>query len=140
MHFVCALLLASIATTAIAQRSDSYVENERGIATTEPGPHEGSGSTTAYPFFRDAAGFDVVFRKRALHPGASIGDHVNEKDEIYYVLSGRGLLQLEGEEREVGPGDAVLTRNGHRHALRQLGDQDLVIFVVFRRPPAVDSP
>lgn len=111
--------------------SPSVVVNERDIATRQPGPHDGEGSTTAYPFFADATGFDLVFRKRALHPGASIGAHVNDKDEIYYVLSGRGVLTLNGEAREVGPGDAILTRNGDRHALRQTGDGDLVIFIVF---------
>ncbi len=111
--------------------SPSVVVNERDIATRQPGPHEGDGSTTAYPFFADATGFDLVFRKRALHPGATIGAHVNDKDEIYYVLSGRGELLLNGATREVGPGDAILTRNGDSHALRQLGDEDLVIFIVF---------
>ena len=63
--------------------------------------------------------------------GATIGDHVNDKDEIYYVLSGRGALTLNGEVREVGAGHAILTRNGDSHALRQLGEEDLVIFIVF---------
>ncbi|MCR6663190.1 MAG: cupin domain-containing protein [Luteimonas sp.] len=111
--------------------SPSVVVQERDIAIEQPGPHEGEGTTTAYPFFADATGFDVVFRKRALHPGATIGVHVNDKDEIYYVLSGRGELTLNGTVREVGPGDAILTRNGDSHALRQTGDDDLVIFIVF---------
>ena len=111
--------------------SPSVVVNERDIATAQPGPHEGEGTTTAYPFFADATGFDLVFRKRALHPGATIGHHVNDKDEIYYVLSGRGRLTLEGEVREVGAGDAILTRSGDSHALAQVGAEDLVIFIVF---------
>jgi lysophospholipase L1-like esterase/quercetin dioxygenase-like cupin family protein len=122
---------AAIPAASAAAVSPSVVVNEREIATTQPGPHDGDGTTTAYPFFADATGFDLVFRKRALHPGASIGAHVNDKDEIYYVLSGRGVLELNGQVREVGPGDAILTRNGDSHALRQSGDEDLVIFIVF---------
>jgi len=120
-----------IEAPAPAPLSPSVVVNERDIASQQPGPHEGEGTTTAYPFFADATGFDLVFRKRALHPGATIGAHVNDKDEIYYVVSGRGELTLNGATREVGPGDAILTRNGDSHALRQLGDDDLVIFIVF---------
>lgn len=112
--------------------SPSVVVQERDIAIEQPGPHDGLGTTTAYPFFADATGFDLIFRKRALHPGATIGDHVNDKDEIYYVLSGRGRLQLNDTVREVGPGDAILTRKGDRHALAQLGDEELVIFIVYR--------
>lgn len=122
---------AAIAAPPPPPVSASAVVNERDIARSQPGPHEGAGTTTAYPFFAEATGFDLVFRKRALHPGATIGAHVNDKDEIYYVVSGRGELTLNDEAREVGAGDAILTRNGDRHALRQLGDEDLVIFIVF---------
>lgn len=120
-------------TAAKTKRSDSYVQQARDIAVQQPGPHEGKGTTTAHPFFEDAEGFDIVFRQRALHPGATIGEHRNDKDEIYYVLSGRGELLLDGKRREVGPGDAILTRNGSTHALEQRGSEDLVIIVVYRR-------
>jgi quercetin dioxygenase-like cupin family protein len=123
----------SSASGSTATRSDSYIERARDIAEEQPGPHEGTGTTTAYPFFEQAEGFDIVFRQRALHPGASIGEHRNDKDEIYYVLSGRGELLLDGKRREVGPGDAVLTRNGSTHALFQRGGDDLVIIVVYRK-------
>jgi mannose-6-phosphate isomerase-like protein (cupin superfamily) len=50
-------------------------------------------------------------------------------DEIYYVLSGRGELVLNGERRIVGPGTAILTRAGSWHGLKQLGSDDLVILI-----------
>jgi quercetin dioxygenase-like cupin family protein len=130
----CILLSVACATAHAAEpRRDSYVENARDIAVQQPGPHEGKGTTTAYPFFEDAQGFDIVFRQRALHAGATIGEHRNDKDEIYYVLSGRGELLLDGKRREVGPGDAILTRDGSTHALAQRGAEDLVIIVVYRK-------
>jgi quercetin dioxygenase-like cupin family protein len=130
----CILLSVACVTAHAAEpRRDSYVENARDIAVQQPGPHEGKGTTTAYPFFEDAQGFDIVFRQRALHAGATIGEHRNDKDEIYYVLSGRGELLLDGKRREVGPGDAILTRDGSTHALAQRGAEDLVIIVVYRK-------
>lgn len=133
--------LACDAVIAGEPRRDSYVEQARDIAVQQPGPHEGQGTTTAYPFFADAAGFDLVFRQRALHPGATIGVHRNDKDEIYYVLSGSGELLLDGKRREVGPGDAILTRNGSTHALAQRGKDDLVIIVAYRKQaPAPAKP
>lgn len=131
-----AALAGSAAAGPLAPRSDSYVERARDIAVEQPGPHEGEGTTTAWPFFEAAKDFDLVFRKRALHSGASIGEHRNDKDEIYYVLGGRGELTLQGAKRAVGPGDAILTRSGDTHALRQTGAEDLVIFVVYRKPVA----
>ena len=49
----------------------------------QPGPHGGAGTTTAYPFFRDAPTLGFEFRKRVLHKGAGIGLHQHHKDEIY---------------------------------------------------------
>ncbi len=133
--FAMAWLLVAPCAAGDVKRSDSYVQNEATLAVSQPGPHAGEGQTTAYPFFDDARDFRVVFRKRALHPGASIGLHTNDKDEIYYVLSGRGELTLEGKVSQVGPGDAILTRDGDSHGLVQQGDEDLVILVVFPKRP-----
>jgi mannose-6-phosphate isomerase-like protein (cupin superfamily) len=130
-----ALLLPSLTFAAdSATTHRSFVQAEKDIAIEQPGPHEGTGRTTAFPFFDTEPGLGFVFRKRILHPGSSIGAHRNDKDEIYYILEGRGELMLQDELSEVGPGDAVLTRNGHSHALRTLGDADLVILVVYPRP------
>ena len=135
IHLIALATLSAACATANAAepRRDSYVENARDIAVRQPGPHEGEGTTTAYPFFEAADGFDIVFRQRALHRGATIGEHRNDKDEIYYVLSGRGELRLDGKRRDVGPGDAILTRDGSTHALAQRGEEDLVIIVVYRK-------
>lgn len=124
---------APAAEPDLPPRSDSYIERAADIAVQQPGPHEGDGTTTAYPFFERAADFDIVFRQRALHPGASIGEHTNDKDEIYYIVSGQGELTLDGKRSKVVSGDAILTRNGSRHGLRQTGSQDLTIIVVYRR-------
>jgi mannose-6-phosphate isomerase-like protein (cupin superfamily) len=66
---------------------------------------------------------------RALKPGSGIGYHEQKEDEIYYVLSGRGVMTLDGKDVEVGPGTAVLTRTGSSHGLKQVGAEDLVILI-----------
>jgi mannose-6-phosphate isomerase-like protein (cupin superfamily) len=38
-------------------------------------------------------------------------------EEIYYLLEGHGRMELDGEEREVGPGDAVLIPPGAWHQI-----------------------
>jgi mannose-6-phosphate isomerase-like protein (cupin superfamily) len=50
-------------------------------------------------------------------------------DEIYLVWSGRGRVEVEGETREVGPGDAVIIRPGQHHRLWSDGPGDLVLVV-----------
>ena len=113
----------------------SLIEHDSTVAASQPGPHRGTGRTTGYSFFARAPGLEMVFRKRALHPGASIGYHQQKEDEIYYVLSGRGELTLDGVRQDVGPGTAILTRPGSSHGLRQVGSEDLVIMISYLSHP-----
>jgi mannose-6-phosphate isomerase-like protein (cupin superfamily) len=41
-------------------------------------------------------------------------------EEFYYVLAGRGLMEIDGGEREVGPGDAILIPAGAWHQIRAI--------------------
>ncbi len=47
-------------------------------------------------------------------------------EEIYYLLSGAGLMAIEDETREVYPGDGIAIPPGLRHQIRNIGTQDLV--------------
>jgi lysophospholipase L1-like esterase/mannose-6-phosphate isomerase-like protein (cupin superfamily) len=116
-----------------AQANPSLVVHERDLAIDQPGPHGGAGTTTAYPFFRDAPALGFEFRKRVLHRGAGIGLHQHHKDEIYYVLSGHGIYELDGKAQDVSAGDAMLTRPGSTHAIRQEGEEDLVLLIMYAR-------
>lgn len=114
-----------------AQAHPSQVVHEADIARQQPGPHGGAGTTTAYPFFADVPGLSFFFRKRVLHKGAGIGMHQHDKDEVYYVVSGKGRYVMDGTIRDVGPGDAMLTRTGSTHSLMQDGEDDLVILLAY---------
>ncbi|PPV06009.1 GDSL-type esterase/lipase family protein [Xanthomonas bromi] len=114
-----------------AQAHPSLVVHERDLAREQPGPHGGAGPTTAYPFFADAPDLTCVLRKRVLHKGAGIGLHLHDKDEIYDIVSGRGLYALDGKHYAVAAGDALLTRPGSTHALQQIGEDPLVLLLAY---------
>jgi lysophospholipase L1-like esterase/quercetin dioxygenase-like cupin family protein len=111
----------------------TQVVHEDTLARAQPGPHGGAGPTTAYPFFADAQGLPFVLRKRVLHKGAGIGLHPQHKDEIYYIVSGQGSYVLDGKQHDVRAGHALLTRTGSTHALQQVGEEDLVVLLVYPR-------
>ena len=118
------------------ERPGGYVlERDKDVAKNEPGTHKGGGETIGYSFFSKTPNLKLVFRKRAFKPGSAIGYHLQREDEIYYVLSGRGLMTIDGKEFEVGPGDAVLTRPGSSHGLKQVGKEDLVILINYEQAP-----
>ena len=66
-----------------------------------------------------------------LQPGSSIGfhEHVDE-EEVFYVVSGAGLVQDAGTENAVAAGDTILTGGGAGHAVEATGDTPLVMLAV----------
>ncbi|WP_386066167.1 cupin domain-containing protein [Tahibacter sp. UC22_41] len=112
----------------------SRIARDGDYRRSQPAPHGGGGSTTAYALFEDVPDLGIVLRRRVLPPGAGIGLHRHVHDEIYYVLSGRGLYVLDGISYTVGPGDALLTRAGSSHALQQTGDAELVLLINYAKP------
>jgi mannose-6-phosphate isomerase-like protein (cupin superfamily) len=109
------------------------IRRDAEVAEEAPGPHGGLGRTTGHVFFDDVPGRPFSFRKRVLHPGASIGLHEQHEDEVYYVTSGGGRMTIDGTGFDVKAGDAVLTRPGSSHGLVQAGPADLVVVIVFAR-------
>jgi len=54
----------------------------------------------------------------SLEPGQSTQRHYHARsEEIYLILDGGGRLEVDGETRTVGPGDAVLIPPGSWHEL-----------------------
>jgi len=108
-----------------------YIDHEKAIAVDQPGPHNGGGQTTAFPFFDKVKGVKMVFRKRILHPGSSIGYHLQEKQEIYYIISGSGELNMNGKIIPVITGDAILTMPGSSHGLKPSGNEDIAVLITY---------
>ena len=66
-----------------------------------------------------------------LPPNTSIGVHRHKHDEeYYYIISGRGVMTLDGERFEVEAGDITAVYPGGTHGLENNTDKDLRILVV----------
>lgn len=62
-----------------------------------------------------------------LEAGGSTALHYHERsEEVYYVLAGRGILMVAGDEAEISPGQAALIPPRARHRVANTGDEDLV--------------
>jgi mannose-6-phosphate isomerase-like protein (cupin superfamily) len=122
---------AAIAGAQQKTKGGYIVERDAEVAKNEPGTHHGGGQTVGYSFFAKVPKMPFVFRKRALKPGSGIGYHEQKEDEVYYVLSGKGVMTLDDKPVDVGPGTAILTRPGSSHGLKQVGSDDLVILIAY---------
>ncbi len=57
-----------------------------------------------------------------LPPGASTAPHYHPRtEEIYYILTGTGRMQIGEEVRDVGPGDAIAILPGQVHTITNTG-------------------
>jgi len=129
--FVC--LFATVVLHAQTSQPDKYVlEQDEKVAKDQPGPHDGGGSTVGYSFFDKVKDYKTAFKKRVLKPGSSFGYHLQEQDEIYYILEGKGEMKMNGATFLVKAGDAILTRPGSSHGLTPK-DGSLTLIIVYAK-------
>jgi len=130
----CIFLIYKATPLIARQLVEGYIlEHEADLAKEEPGTHQGGGLTTGYHFFKDAKDLKLVFKKRILKPGSGIGYHLQKEDEIYYILDGEGEMQINGKIFSIKAGDAVLTRPGSSHGLKNLSHKDLTIMINYEK-------
>ena len=136
MRWVLAFSMIAVAALSAqparsTMKGGYIVQRDADVAKQEPGTHNGGGQTVGYSFFDKTPKMHFVFRKRALKPGSGIGYHEQHEDEVYYVLSGRGVMTLDDKPYDVTPGTAILTRTGSSHGLKQVGGEDLVVIITY---------
>ncbi len=72
-----------------------------------------------------------LLAKLKIAPGSSIGPHRHEgEDEVFYILKGTALVDDNGSQTTVGPGDAVVTGGGALHAVVNNGNEMLEMLAV----------
>ena len=90
-------------------------------------------------------GYEIVH----LSPGLEVGVYVlvapepdrqepHADDELYFVIEGRGTLEIEGSTVPVEPGNAVFVPAGADH--RFTGYEGLSVLVIFARPTQRETP
>jgi len=74
-----------------------------------------------------------------LAPGHATRRHHHARtEEIYAILAGTGEMEVDGDRRPVGPGDAVLIPSGARHQIRA-GENEELRFLCCCAPPYSDE-
>lgn len=124
-----AMLLMAAGPAMVVVREDD-------VKRDEAPPHGAIGMSTAYRI-SDAvpAPRSMEFRKRVLHPGAAIGVHRIDHDEVYYVLAGQGEVTSDGATERLAPGMAAYLYKGAQVGIRQVGAQPLSIIVSYPNAP-----
>lgn len=62
--------------------------------------------------------------------GTTVREHYHKKtEEVYYLISGKGEMSLDGETKIVGEGDSIVILPEQKHKMKCIGDEDLVMVV-----------
>lgn len=81
------------------------------------------------------------FAWAALPSGQVIEEHIDPYEEIYFLLSGKGLMKVGDEEREVKAWDAIWIPAGEPHRLINNGSGQIYFVCVAAYPrPAKAVP
>ncbi|SAK95760.1 Germin subfamily 1 member 15 [Caballeronia hypogeia] len=73
-------------------------------------------------------------------PGAYVENHVHKvQEQIYHVLSGEGVLTVDGERRLVRANDVTYIPPGVHHEFHCTGT-DTLVFLVITSPPTDEEP
>ena len=76
--------------------------------------------------YRNSVIHNQSLAEARLPVGGSTQEHYHPKaEEIYYITHGTGRIWIEGELREVKPGDAVAIPPGQKHKLWNTGAETL---------------
>lgn len=68
-------------------------------------------------------------------PGSGQPMHSHpEADQVYVIVAGNGVMRVDEEEQEVGPGTLVFIPPGANHAIRNVGNE-LLTYVSATSPP-----
>lgn len=88
-------------------------EGDTAVEKLIQGPHTGSS----------------VLEQRVIRyaPGRSLPRSEPDRDELMYVVSGKGTLELEGEPYDLEPESGVYVRAGEEYAIENEGVDDLVL-------------
>ncbi len=76
-----------------------------------------------------AEGPDYQILRLILKPGEAQTMHRNQHRVIFYVLNGKGVLQVEGRSFQLGKGDGAEVMTYELRAWKNTGDDDLELLV-----------
>ncbi|NLK69515.1 MAG: cupin domain-containing protein [Clostridiaceae bacterium] len=109
-------------------RIENYYEKEPNLTTS----HKGKGLLKDVVLFNDSDFHTNLrfFRYMVLPSGTSIGYHKHEdNEELYVILKGNGLMQVNGNEIEVKSGDVLINQPFDSHGLINTSSTDMEILV-----------
>ncbi|EMA50553.1 cupin domain-containing protein [Halococcus thailandensis] len=81
-----------------------------------------------------ASGEETSVQRFAVEPGASVPAHSHPHEQAGYLVAGTLTFLLDGEERELVPGDSYVLASGESHGVENRGEEIVRGIDVFSPP------
>ena len=96
---------------------------------TKPAPFDGVGEITVRSLLNTPEEMSMkgrVYGHTTVHPGSAIGYHIHtDESETYYILSGTGRYNDNGNIVTITAGDVTYTAPGEGHGIECIGDEPI---------------
>ena len=81
--------------------------------------------------YRNSALKNLSLAEAVVQPGSETHLHFHKKaQEIYYILKGRGRIQVGNKKRLVKKDDAILILSRQRHKIKNVGRTNLIFLCI----------
>ncbi|MFP1129932.1 cupin domain-containing protein [Asticcacaulis sp. W401b] len=130
MRLIFAAALIALPSFALGA-PPMVIIDEKDTVVEEAPPHGRIGMSTAFRISDSAPQRSMEFRKRSLHKGAAIGIHPIDHDEVYYVVSGTGIVESDGVTHTLTEGMTAYLYEGAKVGIKQVGDEPLTLIISY---------
>ena len=118
-----------------SKKREAVVRNIAEVLWENPPAHS-PGAISKMLVRPETAGSELMdFRISIYQPMSYVEPHTHKiQEQIYHILQGEGLMELDGEKRVVRPGDFIFIPPGVEHAIYNTGTIDITFFVITTPP------
>lgn len=68
---------------------------------------------------------------RKIKPGENSPEHSHKEcDELYYIISGTGVIEIENQSKEIKQGDIVIIPQKASHLVKNTGNSEMEFLVI----------
>jgi quercetin dioxygenase-like cupin family protein len=91
--------------------------------------------TTIQVLISSQEGPNFAMRRFVMQPGGGMPNHTNTVEHEQYVLRGRAMIGIGGEEYAVKTGDVVFIPEGVPHWYQNVGEEDFEFLCIIPNKP-----
>jgi|SRR5699024_468712 len=73
-----------------------------------------------------------------IEPGGLVPKHKHFQEEVYYIIEGKGEIELDNNIHNIEAGDAIYIESNVSHELVNIGDENMIMMFVYSPAGIVD--